>query len=158
MTVTSLIPHFCKPSSSNAGIDQLGTVLTWDEECSVTSSVSKRVLITFTDIFGDIQNSEEILFFIIAKHTGPNKGVMVRGAISFYNRTRLKAIRDTLTAQRYVDEILRPVVLPILLHHLCLTFQQGNALRHTARLAMNCLQASTNISLPNYSYALISLQ
>ncbi|UYV82611.1 hypothetical protein LAZ67_22000131 [Cordylochernes scorpioides] len=39
-------------------------------------------------------------------HTGPQQGVMVWGAISFDSRTPLVVIPGTLTAQRYVDDIL----------------------------------------------------
>ncbi|UYV83087.1 hypothetical protein LAZ67_22002158 [Cordylochernes scorpioides] len=59
----------------------------------------------------------------VEHHTGPQLGVMVWGAISFDSRTPLVVIPDTLTAQRYVDDILRPVLLPFLSHHPGLTFQ-----------------------------------
>ncbi|UYV84357.1 hypothetical protein LAZ67_X001927 [Cordylochernes scorpioides] len=75
----------------------------------------------------------------VEHHTGPQQGVMVWGAISFDSRTPLVVIPGTLTAQRYVDEILRPVLLPFLSHHLGLTFQQDNARPHTAHFIMDCL-------------------
>ncbi|GFY21487.1 transposable element Tc1 transposase [Trichonephila clavipes] len=55
--------------------------------------------------------------FPIARHTGPQPGVMVCGDISFNSRTPLDVIRGTLTAQRYVDDILRTVLLPFLLQY-----------------------------------------
>ncbi|GFV68034.1 HTH_Tnp_Tc3_2 domain-containing protein [Trichonephila clavipes] len=56
--------------------------------------------------------------FTIARHTGHKQGVLVWGAISFDNQTPLVVIRGTLTAQRYVDDILRTVLLPFLLQYL----------------------------------------
>ncbi|UYV62778.1 hypothetical protein LAZ67_2001908 [Cordylochernes scorpioides] len=75
----------------------------------------------------------------VEHHTGPQQGVMVWGAISFDSRTPLVVIPGTLTAQRYVDDILRPALLPFLSHHPGLTFQQDNARPHTARVTMDCL-------------------
>lgn len=86
--------------------------------------------------------------FTIARHTGPQQGIMVWGAISFDSRTPLVVIRGTLTAQRYVDDILRPVLLPFLLQYPGLVFQQDNARPHTARVAMNCLQACQTLPWP----------
>ncbi|UYV81675.1 PLEKHG4 [Cordylochernes scorpioides] len=66
----------------------------------------------------------------VENHTGPQQGVMVWDAISFDSRTPLLVIPGTLTAQRYVDDILRPVLLPFLSHNPGLTFQQDNARPH----------------------------
>ncbi|GFX60316.1 transposable element Tc1 transposase [Trichonephila clavipes] len=55
------------------------------------------------------------LAFTIAHHTSPQTGVMVWGAISFDSRASLVVSRGTLTAQWYVDDILRTVLLPFLL-------------------------------------------
>ncbi|GFW79398.1 transposable element Tc1 transposase [Trichonephila clavipes] len=79
--------------------------------------------------------------FTIARHTSPQPGVMVRGAISFDSRIPLVVIRGTLTAQWYIDNILRTVLLPFLLQYPDLIFQQDNVGPHTARVAMNCLTA-----------------
>ncbi|GFT76604.1 transposable element Tc1 transposase [Trichonephila clavipes] len=53
--------------------------------------------------------------FTIARHTCPQLGIMIRDGISFGSQTPLVAIRGTLTAQRYVDDILRTVLLRFLL-------------------------------------------
>ncbi|UYV78683.1 hypothetical protein LAZ67_16002377 [Cordylochernes scorpioides] len=71
-----------------------------------------------------------------------------RGAISFDRRTPLVVIPGTLTAQRYVDDILRPVLLPFLSHHPELTFQQDNVRPHTARVTMDCLQSCRTLPWP----------
>lgn len=76
----------------------------------------------------------------ISKHD-----VMVWGVIYFDSWTSLVLISGTLTAQRYVDDILGPVVLPFHLRHPCLTFQQEKALPPTASIAMNCLQTFSTL-------------
>ncbi|UYV69340.1 hypothetical protein LAZ67_6003272, partial [Cordylochernes scorpioides] len=84
----------------------------------------------------------------VEHHTGPQQGVMVWGDISFDRRIPLVVIPGTLTAQRYVDDILRPVMLPFLSHHPGLTFQQDNARPHTARFTMDCLQSCRTLPWP----------
>ncbi|UYV69341.1 hypothetical protein LAZ67_6003273 [Cordylochernes scorpioides] len=84
----------------------------------------------------------------VEHHTGPQQGVMVWGDISFDSRIPLVVIPGTLTAQRYVDDILRPVMLPFLSHHPGLTFQQDNARPHTARVTMDCLQSCRTLPWP----------
>ncbi|GFX35809.1 transposable element Tc1 transposase [Trichonephila clavipes] len=51
--------------------------------------------------------------FNIARHTGPQQGVIVWGAISFDIRMSLVVIRAHLS-RRYVDDTLRPVLLLLL--------------------------------------------
>ncbi|GFU05553.1 transposable element Tc1 transposase [Trichonephila clavipes] len=53
--------------------------------------------------------------FLIAHHTSPKPGIMVWGAIYFDSRTPLVIIRDTLKAERCVDDILRTILLLLLL-------------------------------------------
>ncbi|KFM60174.1 hypothetical protein X975_24545, partial [Stegodyphus mimosarum] len=73
---------------------------------------------------------------------------MVWGAISFHRRTPLVVVRRNLTAQRYVDEVLRPVVLPFMSRRPGLTFQQDNARSHTAHLSTACLSACRKLLWP----------
>ncbi|UYV78283.1 hypothetical protein LAZ67_16000812 [Cordylochernes scorpioides] len=84
----------------------------------------------------------------VEHHTGPQQGVMVWDVILFDSRTSLEVIPDILTAQRYVDNILRPVLLPFLSHHSGRTFKQDNAWSHTARVTMDCLQSSRTLLWP----------
>ncbi|GFS85971.1 transposable element Tc1 transposase [Trichonephila clavipes] len=79
--------------------------------------------------------------FTIARHTDSQSRVMVWGAISVYSQTPLVAIGDTLTAEQYVNNILRTVLLPFLLQYPGLIFQQDNARSQTARVAMDYLKA-----------------
>ncbi len=54
-------------------------------------------------------------------------------------------MNETLTARRYIDEILNPVVIPLLRRHgrnQRLTLQQDNARAHSARLTQDFLRDS----------------
>ena len=53
-----------------------------------------------------------------------------------------------LTAQRYVDVILRPVVLPFVRQH-NVTFQQNNARAHVTRLSM-AFHQQNNVSVMHW--------
>lgn len=74
-------------------------------------------------------------------------GVMVWGAISYTGRSRLVLIQGNLNAQRYIDEILRPEVLPLVAVPGAI-FQQDNARPHTARLTTQFLAANNVNGLP----------
>ncbi|UYV83005.1 hypothetical protein LAZ67_22001722 [Cordylochernes scorpioides] len=94
----------------------------------------------------------------VEHHTGPQQGVMVWGAISFDSRTPLVVIPGTLTAQRYVDDILRPVLLPFLSHHPGLTFQQDNSRPHTTHGTKDCLQYYQTLPWPARSLDLLPIE
>ena len=68
---------------------------------------------------------------------------MVCGAINYNFRSFLIMLRNTLTARRYIDQVLRPKLLPLTRLHpnfnIPLTFQPDNARPHTARFTMNSL-------------------
>ncbi|GFU45658.1 DDE_3 domain-containing protein [Trichonephila clavipes] len=55
-------------------------------------------------------------------------------------RSSLVVLQGTLTARRYVDDILTPIVLPMLSSRPGAIYQQDNARPHTARLSQQCLQ------------------
>ncbi|GFW39787.1 transposable element Tcb2 transposase [Trichonephila clavipes] len=76
--------------------------------------------------------------FIGERHTAISQGVTVWGAIS--TRSSLVVLQGTLTARRYVDDILTPIVLPMLSSRPGAIYQQDNARPHTARLSQQCLQ------------------
>ncbi|GFX09818.1 transposable element Tc1 transposase [Trichonephila clavipes] len=88
--------------------------------------------------------------FPTARHTSLQSEVMVWGAISFDSRTPLGVIRGTLTAQRYVDDILRNCFATVSFTERVLWsyFQQDNARPHTARVTMNCLKACQTLPWP----------
>ncbi|GFT11134.1 transposable element Tcb1 transposase [Trichonephila clavipes] len=45
------------------------------------------------------------------RHTGPAPGIMVWGGIGCHTSTPLVRIAGTLNIQRYISEVLEPVVL-----------------------------------------------
>ena len=56
------------------------------------------------------------------------------GGIHFRGKTNLVVVRQNMNAQRYCNDILRPVVIPFMNRHYGFVFQQDNARPHTARL------------------------
>ncbi|GFT26066.1 HTH_Tnp_Tc3_2 domain-containing protein [Trichonephila clavipes] len=76
--------------------------------------------------------------FIVERHTAISQGVTK--AISWDTRSSLVVLQGTLTARRYVDDILTPIVLPMLSSRPGAIYQQDNARPHTARLSQQCLQ------------------
>ncbi|GFX93929.1 transposable element Tc1 transposase [Trichonephila clavipes] len=97
--------------------------------------------------------------FTIVRHTGPQPGVTVWGAITLGSRTPLVIIRGTLTPQRCVDDILRTVLLPFFLQYLDLIFQKIRLdhMRHVC-VAMNCLTACQTLPWPSRSPDLSSIE
>ncbi|UYV68119.1 hypothetical protein LAZ67_5003107 [Cordylochernes scorpioides] len=67
-------------------------------------------------------------------HTGPVPGILVWGGIGYHSRTPLVRIAGTLGSQRYISEVLEPVVLPYLQGLPTALFQQENARPHVARI------------------------
>ncbi|GFY19498.1 transposable element Tcb1 transposase [Trichonephila clavipes] len=51
---------------------------------------------------------------VMHRHTGPASGIMVWDGIGYHSRTPLVRIAGTLNSQRYISEMLEPVVLPYL--------------------------------------------
>ncbi|GFU74466.1 transposable element Tcb1 transposase [Trichonephila clavipes] len=66
--------------------------------------------------------------------TGLAPGIMVWGGIGYHSRTPLVRIADTFNSQRYISEVLEPVVLPYLQGLVTAIFQQDNAQPHVARI------------------------
>ena len=65
--------------------------------------------------------------------------LMVWGGISVRSRTELLVLNGTLIGQRYINEVLQPVVLPFVQqHHVVL--QDDNARTHRARIVQQFLQ------------------
>lgn len=66
-------------------------------------------------------------------------GVMVWAGISAHRRTRLHFIDGALNARRYIDNVLRPTVVPFIAQHGGI-FQHDNATPHRARITQAFLQ------------------
>ncbi len=68
---------------------------------------------------------------------------MVWAGVCYGQRTQVHFIDGILNAQRYRDEILRPIVVPFIHdHHLML--QHDNARPHVARICTQFLQLKTS--------------
>ena len=74
--------------------------------------------------------------------------VMVWGAIRFGWKSRLVVVDGNLTAQRYIDEILRNDVTPHFANNPNDIFMQDNARPHAARLTQQYLQVNNVNTLP----------
>ncbi|GFV59463.1 transposable element Tcb1 transposase [Trichonephila clavipes] len=61
-------------------------------------------------------------------------GIKVWGGIAYHSRTPLVRIDSTLNSQRYISEVLEPVVLPYFQSLDTAIFQQDNARPHVARI------------------------
>ncbi|GFV89626.1 transposable element Tcb1 transposase [Trichonephila clavipes] len=72
---------------------------------------------------------------VMRRHIGHAPGIMVWGGIGYHSRTPLVHIAGTLNSQRYISEVLEPVVLPYLQGLATAIFQQDNARPHVARNA-----------------------
>ncbi|GFT05049.1 transposable element Tcb1 transposase [Trichonephila clavipes] len=70
---------------------------------------------------------------VMHRHTGPAPGIMVWGGIGYHSCTLLVRIAGTLYSQRFISEVLEPVVLPFLQGLATAIFQQDNAQPHVAR-------------------------
>jgi hypothetical protein len=77
--------------------------------------------------------------FSIERPVARTVDVMVWGAICFGSRSRLVFIQGNLTAIRYVQEVLRPVVVPYFRRVNNALFQQDNARRHIANVSRDFL-------------------
>ncbi|GFU01414.1 transposable element Tcb1 transposase [Trichonephila clavipes] len=71
---------------------------------------------------------------VMHRHTGPEPGIMVWGGIGYHSRTPLVRIAGTLNSQRYISEVLEPVVLPYLQGLATAIFQEDNARPHVTRI------------------------
>ncbi|UYV65084.1 hypothetical protein LAZ67_3003069 [Cordylochernes scorpioides] len=88
---------------------------------------------------------------IVERPTVRQRGIMVWGAIAYDSRSTLLRIQGTMTAQRYVDDVLRPVTLPYLQGVPNALYQQDNARPHTARISQQALQEVQMLPWPPYS-------
>lgn len=67
---------------------------------------------------------------------------MVWGAISSTFKSQLVICNGNMNADRYINQVIRPVILPMFQQRNGLTFMQDNAPPHKARVTMNLLNAN----------------
>ncbi|GFV43349.1 transposable element Tcb1 transposase [Trichonephila clavipes] len=73
---------------------------------------------------------------------------MVWGLSAYSTVSSLVLIRGTMTAQRYIHDILQPYVLPLMQRLPGSIFQQDNARSHTARVSQECICTVTTLPCP----------
>ncbi|GFW83844.1 transposable element Tcb1 transposase [Trichonephila clavipes] len=71
---------------------------------------------------------------VMHRHIGHAPGIMVWDGIEYHSSTHLVRIAGTLNSQRYISEVLEPVVFPYLQDMVTSIFQQDNACLHVARI------------------------
>ncbi|GFW52660.1 transposable element Tcb1 transposase [Trichonephila clavipes] len=86
--------------------------------------------------------------FALQRHTAPTAGGRVWVAIAYNTRSPLVLIHGTMTAQRYVHDILQPHVLPLMQRLPGAIFQRDNDRPHTARVSQDCLCTVTTLLWP----------
>ncbi|GFT91263.1 transposable element Tcb2 transposase [Trichonephila clavipes] len=86
--------------------------------------------------------------FALQRHTTPTAGVMVLSIFVYNTWSPLVLICGTMTAQRYVHDILQSHVLPLMKRLLGAIFQQDNARPHKARVSQDYLRTVTTHSWP----------
>ncbi|GFU82341.1 transposable element Tcb1 transposase [Trichonephila clavipes] len=73
---------------------------------------------------------------VMHHHNGPAPGIMVWSDIGYHTRTLLVVICVTLNSERYIYEVLEPVILPYLQGLATAIFQQDNAWPHVAYIVL----------------------
>ncbi|GFT93817.1 transposable element Tcb1 transposase [Trichonephila clavipes] len=66
---------------------------------------------------------------VMYRYRGSAPGIMVWGGIGYHSRTPLVHIAGILNSQRYITEVLEPVVLPYLQGLATAIFQQDNKIK-----------------------------
>ena len=79
---------------------------------------------------------------------------MVWAGITTQHRTNLVIIRGNVTAQRYINDVLQPHLLPFVAQHGPLTFQHDNAPAYRANVTRQFLQQNgINVIQPWPAYS-----
>ncbi|GFW32396.1 transposable element Tc1 transposase [Trichonephila clavipes] len=74
--------------------------------------------------------------FVLQRPIAIISDVMVWGATSYDSRSFLVILDTSLTAQRYVDTILRPIILPFNASHPGASFQQASYCSHISGVSL----------------------
>ncbi|GFW91840.1 HTH_Tnp_Tc3_2 domain-containing protein [Trichonephila clavipes] len=82
--------------------------------------------------------------FIVERHTAISQGVTVWGEQFLGHTIIFSGPSRQFDSSQIRDDILTPIVLPMLSSHPGAIYQQDNARPHTARLSQQCLQDMTS--------------
>ncbi|GFV72660.1 uncharacterized protein TNCV_411791 [Trichonephila clavipes] len=83
----------------------------------------------------------EVVFTDESRICLQHHGDRIRGGIGYQSRSPLVCITGTLNSQRYISEVLEPVVLPYLQGLATAIFKQENARPHVARIVQALRQS-----------------
>ncbi|GFW64143.1 transposable element Tcb1 transposase [Trichonephila clavipes] len=83
---------------------------------------------------------------VMHRHSGPAPGIMVWYGIGYHSRTPLVRISGTLNSQRYISQMLEPVVLPYLQGLATAIFQHDNARPHVTRIVQRFSSSITRLN------------
>ncbi|UYV70226.1 hypothetical protein LAZ67_7002240 [Cordylochernes scorpioides] len=81
----------------------------------------------------------------------PSRVALPDAITSIDSDSKMISLKGTMTAQRYVDDVLGPVTLPYLQGVPNALYQQDNARPHTARISQQALQDVQMLPWPPYS-------
>ena len=76
----------------------------------------------------------------VGRLTARQRGIMAWGAIAYNSMSPLVRIQSIMTAQRYLDNVLRPRAIPYLPELSNAILQQDNARPHSARIWQHALR------------------
>ncbi|UYV68121.1 hypothetical protein LAZ67_5003112, partial [Cordylochernes scorpioides] len=112
-----------------------------DEDQVLLLRKMSEVPFSFQDVA--VETRRDKLLSIVLRNLGK--------IIGKFQRSPLLRIQGTMTAQRYVDDVLRPVTFPYLQRVPNALYQQDNARPHTARISQQALQDVQMLPWPPYS-------
>lgn len=141
------------PHHRRARLDWCRERIEWDEEWhSIMFTDESRFCLDVNDGRVRVRRLPGERFFdcCIREHDRYGGGsVMAWAGITWDGKTQLIRVDGNLTAQRYVDEIIDPVVVPYIRQQRQeVTFQQDNARPHTARVTQDALRINNVTVLP----------
>ncbi|GFX87384.1 integrase catalytic domain-containing protein [Trichonephila clavipes] len=122
------------------GLQQKGT-----RSSLATNPDSISAVMTIMLVCGDSRGERLNLAFALQRYTDRTDGVMVWGATAYNTRSRLVLIHCTMTAERYVHDILQPHVLPLMQWLTGAIFQQDNNRPLAARVSRDVFRTVTTL-------------
>ncbi|UYV63266.1 hypothetical protein LAZ67_2003581 [Cordylochernes scorpioides] len=128
-------PRFSR-RTSRAPVAQLRSTIEGLEISTISSSASRFCLQHHDGRIRVWRHRGERMLnnCVMHRHTGPVPDIMVWGGIGYHFRSPLVRIAATLNSQRYISEVLKPVVLPYLQSLPTAIFQQDNSRPHMTRI------------------------
>ncbi|GFW68182.1 transposable element Tc1 transposase [Trichonephila clavipes] len=112
----------------------------------VTNPAPNCVLTIIEDVSGNTQDNVMILLSLLQATQASNQDLW--SGVPFLLTAIWSSLKAHLLHNRYVDNILRTVLIPFLLQYRGLIFQQDNARPRTTHVSMNCLTACQTFRYP----------